>query len=55
MKTLLALLFLIPSLSWGNAANEEREEFCKNEGKGIINEMRVINQQYKLLLLLADF
>ena len=49
MKTLLALLFLIPSLSWGNAAIEAKEEFCKNEGKGIINEMRLINQQYKLL------
>ena len=49
MKILLATLFFLLTWNISNAANEEREEFCKNEGKGIINEMRLINQQYKLL------
>jgi hypothetical protein len=49
MKTLLATLVILFSWNIGNAAIEVKEEFCKNEGKGIINEMRIINQQYKLL------
>ena len=50
MKTLLATLFFLLTWNISNASNKEvKDEFCKNEGKGIINEMRIINQQYKLL------
>ena len=49
MKILLATLFFLLTWNISNAAKEVRDEFCKNEGKGIINEMRIINQQYKLL------
>ena len=49
MKTLLTTLFFLLTWNISNASKEVRDEFCKNEGKSIVSETRVINQQYKLL------
>ena len=56
MKTLLALLLLIPSLCWAAADNLEsnHDEFCNNLKYRIDGEISILNFMYKEMNELRD-
>ena len=47
MKTLLALLLLIPSLSWGKTDPQLRSSFCTNLGESMNDVMFLLDKDYE--------
>ena len=47
MKTLLTLLLLIPSLSWGKTDPQLRSSFCTNLGEAMNDVMSMLNERYE--------